>query len=82
MKKTAAALLAGLSLSVIAAFVLREIQHRNQARPELFDLNQCSMEDLRSLNLEQSTIERIIESRPYRSKLELVSRVMLPNGDL
>ncbi len=43
----------------------------------LFDLNQCSIGDLRSLGLDEGTAEKILESRPYRSKLELVSRVML-----
>ena len=79
MKKTFAAFFAGLFLSIISAYVLREIQQRRQEGHGLVDLNQCSMEDLRSLDLEERTIERIIESRPYRSKLELVSRVMLPN---
>ena len=80
MKKIVATFFAGLSLSVIAAYVLHKTQHCRQAGGGLFDLNQCSKEDLRSLELEESTIERIIESRPYRSKLELVSRVVLPSG--
>lgn len=41
------------------------------------DLNQCSPEQLRAIGIDEITAERIIESRPYRSKLELVSRVML-----
>ena len=79
MKRTLTAFFAGLSLSAAAAYLLRGIQQRRQAGHGLLDLNQCSMEDLRGLGLEESTIERIVESRPYRSKLELVSRVMLPN---
>jgi hypothetical protein len=79
MKRIVATFFAGLSLSVIAAYVLHKTQHRRQAGGGLFDLNQCSKEDLRSLKLEESTVERIIESRPYRSKLELVSRVLLPS---
>lgn len=41
------------------------------------DLNQCSPEELRAIGIDEITAQRIIESRPYRSKLELVSRVML-----
>lgn len=41
------------------------------------DLNQCSLEQLRELGVDEITALRIIELRPYRSKLELVSRVML-----
>lgn len=41
------------------------------------DLNQCSAEQLTSIGVDHLTAQRIIEFRPYRSKLELVSRVML-----
>jgi len=43
------------------------------------DLNQASIEQLLSLGLDRSIADRIVENRPYRSRLELVSRVMLPN---
>ncbi len=48
-------------------------------RQDGVDLNRASVEQLESLGLDRSIVERIIENRPYRSRLELVSRVMLPN---
>ncbi len=42
------------------------------------DLNHCSTEQLVAMGVDQATAVRIVEFRPYRSKLELVSRVMLP----
>ena len=78
MQKILTAFFSGLALSVLAAYVY-EVGRCRQSDLGHFDLNRCSIEDLRSLGLEEGTPERIIESRPYRSKLELVSRVMLPN---
>ncbi len=48
-------------------------------RPNALDLNECSAEQLTALGLDRSIADRIIENRPYRSRLELVSRVMLSN---
>lgn len=80
MKKSLAAFISGLVVSLLAAYASRGI--RRQRREQglyLLDLNRCSTVELRGLGLEDDTIERIVESRPYRSKLELVSRLMLPN---
>jgi hypothetical protein len=53
-------------------------QFANAVRiPGDVDLNQCSAEQLTSIGIDHTTAQRILESRPYRSKLELVSRVML-----
>jgi hypothetical protein len=43
----------------------------------LIDLNDSQPEQLTNLNLTPESIERLIENRPYRSKLELVSRMVL-----
>jgi hypothetical protein len=43
----------------------------------LIDLNDSQPEQLTTLNLTPESIERLIENRPYRSKLELVSRMVL-----
>jgi hypothetical protein len=80
MKKSLAVFFSGLAVSLLAAYASRGIRRqRREAGLGLVDLNSCSVRDLNGLGLEDSTIERIVESRPYRSKLELVSRVMLPN---
>jgi len=79
MLKSVAAFLSGVGVSLLAAYAGRGIrrQRREQA-VRVFDLNRCSMVDLRRLGLGDQTAARIYENRPYRSKLELVSRVMLP----
>jgi hypothetical protein len=79
MQKSLTAFFSGLALSVLIAAYAYEVGRRRRLNLGRFDLNRCSIEDLRSLGLEEGTSERIIESRPYRSKLELLSRVMLPN---
>jgi hypothetical protein len=43
----------------------------------LIDLNSGSGDQLTELGLSAETQERLIENRPYRSKLELVSRMVL-----
>ena len=41
-------------------------------------LNSATPEDLRTLGLDQEVVDRVIENRPYRNKLELVSRLIVP----
>lgn len=87
MKKNLAMFFSGLIVPVVAVFVsrwvLRQTEERDSGPGEevqkLVDLNLSSAEELHGLGLEADTVERIVENRPYRSKLELVSRVMLPN---
>jgi DNA uptake protein ComE-like DNA-binding protein len=43
----------------------------------LTDLNAADSAQLQALGLDAEAAERLIESRPYRSKLELVSRMVL-----
>jgi hypothetical protein len=45
---------------------------------DLADLNAAGFEELMNLGLDVLAVERLIESRPYRNKLELVSRMILP----
>ena len=47
--------------------------------PQNLDLNQCSMEEFLDIGIDQTSAERIIEERPYRNKLELVSRMVVPD---
>ena len=80
MKKSLLAFISGLGVSLLAAYASRGIRRQRREQDlHLLDLNRCSTRELRGLGLEDETVERIVESRPYRSKLELVSRVMLPN---
>ena len=43
----------------------------------LTDLNEADRAHLLDLGLDVRSVERLIENRPYRSKLELVSRMVL-----
>ena len=43
----------------------------------LIDLNSANTDQLTELGLSAETQERLIENRPYRTKLELVSRMVL-----
>jgi hypothetical protein len=47
----------------------------------LVDLNDSNLEQLKNLNLTPESIQRLIENRPYRSKLELVSRMILSEAE-
>ena len=47
----------------------------------LVDLNEAGREKLKELNLNPDSLERIIENRPYRSKLELISRMILSEAE-
>lgn len=51
------------------------------ASSHLIDLNESNPEQLKDLNLTPESIERLIENRPYRSKLELVSRMVLSEAE-
>jgi hypothetical protein len=42
------------------------------------DLNSAPTEDLKRLGLNDVAVGRIVENRPYRNKLELVSRMVIP----
>ena len=47
----------------------------------LIDLNDAELAVLERLNLSRESLERLIENRPYRSKLELVSRMVLSEAE-
>ena len=45
----------------------------------LLDLNECSAAELASLEgMDSEAADRIIEGRPYRNKLDLLSRMIVP----
>jgi hypothetical protein len=47
----------------------------------LLDLNSASADQLAGLGLSAESQERLIENRPYRNKLELVSRMILSQAE-
>lgn len=44
------------------------------------DLNDAGREELEKLGLDTVAVDRIVENRPYRNKLELVSRMIIPEN--
>lgn len=55
----------------------RAMRVSRRSRPQL-DLNAAGPDDLLALGLESDTVERVLEHRPYRNKLDLVSQLVLP----
>jgi hypothetical protein len=47
----------------------------------LIDLNSASSEQMVGLGLAEDRLARLLENRPYRSKLELVSRMILSQDE-
>ena len=58
---------------------LRPAQPLERPEGRTLDLNQCSVEDFLDIGLDQESAEHIIEERPYRNKLELLSRMVIPD---
>ena len=55
-----------------------ELSKEELASRHLTDLNVADLAQLQALGLDAEAVDRLIENRPYRSKLELVSRMVLP----
>lgn len=51
------------------------------AAKNLIDLNTADTSTLLQLGLEPETVERVLENRPFRHKLELVSRKVVTEDD-
>ena len=50
------------------------------ASENLLDLNTASHEDLLKLGVDGEMSDRILDNRPYRNKLDLLSRMVIPQG--
>ncbi len=74
-------LAAGAGYGAILAYrrVRPERRTSKRGQGELLDLNTCSREELAKLpGVRPDVLDRVIENRPYRNKLDLVSRLVLP----
>jgi hypothetical protein len=63
-------------------FDSRDLQYQDLSPNDLMsqdltDINEAGAAALRELGLDQQSSERLIENRPYRNKLDLVSRMIL-----
>jgi hypothetical protein len=61
-----------VSQAGVATTDYKKVAYQDLASENLTDLNRGDASDLRSLGLSQALADRVIENRPYRSKLELV----------
>jgi|SRR5581483_3250128 len=85
--KTRVALIAGGALLAFEAIWLFRQLNRNPSTRESdpqhrmqtaeVDLNDADPGQLSRLGLDAESIERLIENRPYRNKLELLSRIIV-----
>jgi hypothetical protein len=60
----------------------QDLDYQNLSRKDLVsdhltDLNEADGAELQELGLDPQSLKRLIENRPYRSKLELLSRMVL-----
>ena len=59
----------------------QDVPREELSSAHLIDLNDAEAAGLAALNLRPESLERLIENRPYRSKLELVSRMVLTEAE-
>lgn len=70
---------AGIALGIWAVNQLRG--GRALRRFTAIDLNGCSREELMGVpGLTEPLVDRIVENRPYRHRLDLVARMVIPSG--
>ena len=67
-------------------FTTADLNHSDRsaddlASKHLIDLNTANADQLTGLGFSRGTLERFLENRPYRNKLELVSRMVLTQED-
>jgi DNA uptake protein ComE-like DNA-binding protein len=46
----------------------------------LLDLNTASLDDFLGLGLDTSIADQIVDNRPYRNKMDLLSRMVMPEA--
>jgi len=94
VKKGFVALLTGLGLAGAVAIWVEALQKRGLVRvcetrterqsrrhAALLDLNRITDEQLLGLGVTRTDFrERILENRPYRNKMELLSRMVVPQN--
>jgi hypothetical protein len=72
---------AGAAAVFWVASQIRQAGTRIAQRKAALDLNHCSRDALlRVPGLTEVLVDRIIENRPYRHRLDLVARMVVPSG--
>jgi hypothetical protein len=54
------------------------LSHEDLASRHVADLNTAGQPQLEELGLDAESVDRLIENRPYRNKVELLSRMVVP----
>ena len=69
----------GSRLTKITSNDLRYQDHSPEelTSEHLLDLNTASIEDILGLGLNRETVDKIVENRPYRNKLDLLSMMVV-----
>jgi len=80
MKIRVVALLAGLTAGISALSSYKKSK-LSRASTTTLDLNTASTENLTALGLDAEAVDRIVDNRPYRRKLELLERFILAKAD-
>lgn len=85
--KNRVAIIAGATLLTLEGlWLVRRLLRKSSVRDQDFgaarhgreiDLNQAHPEQLLQLGLNSESVDRLIENRPYRNKLELLSRIVV-----
>src|SRR4051794_15451893 len=81
MGRNVSAFLAGLGLSALIGVATQRLGRAAPiARARLLDLNRATREQVLAIaGIDEDMADRILEHRPYRSKLDLVSQMVIPN---
>ena len=58
-----------------------DVSPQDLTASHLIDLNDANQQQLETLGLAPASLARLIDNRPYRSKLELVSRMVLSEAE-
>ncbi len=82
MKGGIIAFLAGLGAAIgIGAFNAKRLATGAAAGLTTLDLNNAPAEAFSALGITAEAADRIVDNRPYRSKLELIERFVIPEAD-
>jgi hypothetical protein len=78
MSRVIAAFLGGIGAALLVGVLFgRRGRHTTQAA---LNLNQCTADELLGISaLDADLVDRILENRPYRNPLDLVSRMVIPS---
>lgn len=72
---------AGIVVGLWVANEVRRAASRRSKHAAALDLNRCSREQLLGVpGLTEGLADRILENRPYRHRLDLVARMVVPSG--